>query len=183
MLVVKTGNHMVWEIGMERKLVSVLIPCYNEIENVGAISDAIIEQFEKKLPKYDYEIVFIDNYSTDGTREKLSQICAYNKNIKAIFNAKNFGQNNSPYYGLCQTTGDCTIAMACDFQDPVELIPRFIEEWEKGYKIVSGIKIGSDESKVLYFLRSCYYKLIRKMSSVEQIAHFTGYGLYDRSFI
>lgn len=165
-----------------KKKISVLIPCFNEVENVAAISEAIIEQFEN-LPKYDYEIIFIDNYSTDGTREELSKLCAKNKNIKAIFNAKNFGQNNSPYYGMCQTTGDCTITMSCDFQDPVELLPVFIKEWENGYKVVSGIKTSSEESIFLYFLRSCYYNLIRKMSSVEQIAHFTGFGLYDKSFI
>ena len=166
-----------------KKLISVLIPCYNEVENVQPISQAIIHEFETKLPQYDYEIVFIDNYSTDGTREKLEEICAENKKIKAIFNAKNFGQFNSPYYGMCQTHGDCTITMCCDFQDPVDLIPRFVAEWEKGYKIVSAIKTQSEENMVVRFLRSCYYRAIRKMSAVEQIEHFTGTGLYDKSFI
>lgn len=135
------------------------------------------------LPEYDYELVFIDNYSTDGTRQKLEQICSRNEKIKAIFNAKNFGQFNSPFYGICQTTGDCTISMCCDFQDPVNLIPRLVHEWEKGYKIVAAIKTQSEENKILRFLRSCYYKIIKKMSSVEQIEHFTGTGLYDKSFI
>ena len=103
--------------------------------------------------------------------------------IKAIFNAKNFGQFNSPYHGMCQTSGDCTITMCCDFQDPVEMIPRFIEEWEKGAKIVCAIKTTSKENKIMRFLRTCYYKTIKKMSDVEQIEHFTGFGLYDKSFI
>lgn len=166
-----------------KKLISVLIPCYNEVENVQPISEAIINEFVTKLPQYDYEIVFIDNFSTDGTRKKIEQICKINPKIKAIFNAKNFGQFNSPYYGMCQTHGDCTIAMCCDFQDPVELIPRFVAEWEKGYKIVSAIKTQSEENKIVRFLRTCYYKAIKKMSSVEQIEHFTGTGLYDKSFI
>ena len=166
-----------------KKLISVLIPCYNEVENVGPISEAVIKEFEAKLPQYDYEIVFIDNFSTDGTREKIEFLCNENKKIKAIFNAKNFGQFNSPYHGMCQTTGDCTIAMCCDFQDPVDLIPRFVAEWEKGYKIVSAIKTQSEENKIVRFLRTCYYKTIKKMSSVEQIEHFTGTGLYDKSFI
>lgn len=165
------------------KKISVMIPCYNELENVGPMSEAVVEQFEKNLPEYDYELVFIDNCSTDGTRDKLEEICAKNKNIKAIFNAKNFGQFNSPFYGMCQTTGDATITMCCDFQDPVDLIPQFVREWEKGYKIVSAIKTSSEESGIMYFLRSCYYKMIRKMSDVEQIEHFTGTGLYDKSFI
>lgn len=165
------------------KKISVLIPCFNEIENVEPISEAVVEQFTKNLPEYDYELVFIDNYSTDGTREVLEDICYKNKKIKAIFNAKNFGQFNSPFYGMLQTTGDCTITMCCDFQDPVELIPQFVREWEKGYKIVSAIKTSSEENGIIYFLRSCYYKLIKKMSDVEQIEHFTGTGLYDKSFI
>jgi glycosyltransferase involved in cell wall biosynthesis len=165
------------------KKISVLIPCYNEVENVIPISTAIINEFKTKLPAYGYEIVFIDNFSTDGTRDNLEKLCAENKKIKVIFNAKNFGQFNSPYYGMCQTTGDCTITMCCDFQDPVSLIPRFVAEWEKGYKIVSAIKTNSEENRFVRFLRSCYYKLIRKMSSVEQIEHFTGTGLYDKSFI
>lgn len=165
------------------KKISVMIPCYNELENVVPMSEAVVEQFEKNLPEYDYELVFIDNCSTDGTKDKLEAICAKNKNIKAIFNAKNFGQFNSPFYGMCQTTGDATITMCCDFQDPVDLIPQFVREWEKGYKIVSAIKTSSEESGIMYFLRSCYYKMIRKMSDVEQIEHFTGTGLYDKSFI
>lgn len=165
------------------KKISILIPCYNETENVIPISEAVIKEITEKLPQYDYEIVFIDNFSTDGTREKIESLCADNKKIKAIFNAKNFGQFNSPYWGMCQTTGDCTIAMCADFQDPVDLIPRFVAEWEKGYKIVSAIKTQSEENKVMRFLRTCYYKAIRKMSSVEQIEHFTGTGLYDKSFI
>lgn len=165
------------------KKISVLIPCYNEEENVVPISEAIIEQFEKYLPQYDYEIVFIDNDSKDNTRALLTGLCANNRKIKAIFNAKNFGQFNSPYYGILQTTGDCTISMCCDFQDPVDLIPRLVHEWEQGYKIVCPIKTTSKENPIMRLLRSIYYKLIKKMSDVEQIEHFTGTGLYDREFV
>lgn len=164
------------------KKVSLLIPTYNEIENVEPLSGAIIAEFDK-LPQYDYEIIFIDNHSKDGTREKLRELCGTNKKIKAILNAKNFGQNNSPYYGLQQTTGDCAIMMCADFQDPVEMIPKLLAEWEKGYKIVSAIKTSSRENKLVRFFRTCYYKLIKKFSEVEQIEHFTGFGLYDKSFI
>ena len=165
------------------KMISVMIPCFNEVDNVIPISKAVIEQLELFKDRYDYELVFIDNFSTDGTRKKLEKLCSENKKIKAIFNAKNFGQFNSPFHGMCQVNGDCVITMCCDFQDPVDLIPRFIAEWEKGYKIVAAIKTTSEENKFIRFLRTCYYKLIKKMSSVEQIEHFTGTGLYDRSFI
>lgn len=165
------------------KKISVVIPCYNEEENVVPMSEAIISLFETELTQYDYELLFIDNNSEDNTRPLLREICAKNFRIKAIFNAKNFGQFNSPYHGMCQTTGDCTIGMCCDFQDPVELIPQFVQEWERGYKIVCGIKKTSKEDKTMRFLRTCYYKVIRKMSDVDQIEHFTGFGLYDKSFI
>ena len=164
------------------KKVSIMIPCYNEEENVVPISQAIVAQMEQ-LPQYDYEILFIDNCSQDNTRTLLRGICAENPKIRAIFNSKNFGQFNSPYHGLCQTTGDCTIGMCCDFQDPVEMIPKLLEEWENGYKIVCAVKTSSKESKIMYFLRSIYYRMIKKLSSVEQIEHFTGFGLYDASFI
>ena len=165
------------------KKISVLIPCYNEAENIIPISEAVTSILSEKLSSYDYELVFIDNDSKDNTRNKIRAVCARNKRIKAIFNAKNFGQFNSPYHGMLQTSGDCVICMCCDFQDPVELIPEFVAAWEDGYKIVCGIKTTSKENRIMRFLRTCYYKLIRKMSDVEQIEHFTGFGLYDRSFI
>ena len=165
------------------KKISVLIPCYNEAENAGPISKAVTDILERELPQYDYELVFIDNDSTDGTRDILRGLCASNPRIKAILNARNFGQFNSPYYGMLQVTGDCVIEMVADFQDPVEMIPKYVREWEKGYKIVIGIKTSSKENKVMYWLRSCYYKTIKKLSDVEQIEHFTGSGLYDREFI
>lgn len=165
------------------KKVSILIPCYNEEENVGPMSEAIVNLFSNELTQYDYELIFIDNNSSDKTRDILRMICRNNKKIKAILNAKNFGQFNSPYYGMLQTTGDCTIEMVCDFQDPIELIPQYLEAWEEGYKIVIGIKTSSKENPIMYRLRSLYYKIIRKFSDVEQIEHFTGSGLYDKSFI
>lgn len=165
------------------KKISIMIPCYNEVENVEPISEAVIDIMTRRLSNYDYELLFIDNCSTDGTRDKLEKICQNNKKIKAIFNVTNFGQFNSPFYGMCQTTGDCTISMCCDFQDPVELIPQFVEEWENGHKIVSAIKTSSKENPIVYFLRSMYYKIIKSMSSTQMIEHFTGFGLYDKSFI
>ena len=165
------------------KKISVMIPCYNEVENVGPMSEAVVNILTQELAAYDYELLFIDNCSQDGTREKLEEICAGNRKIKAIFNVTNFGQFNSPFYGMCQTTGDCTISMCCDFQDPVDMLPKFVEEWENGYKIVSAIKTTSKENGFIYFLRSMYYKMIKNMSTVKMIEHFTGFGLYDKTFV
>lgn len=168
---------------MDRKKISVLVPCFNEEENVIPLAQELMKMFKERLSDYDYEIVFIDNDSEDTTRARLEALCAKFSQIKAIFNAKNFGQFNSPVYGMMQTTGDCVIPVCADFQDPIDMLPKFVAEWEKGYKIVCAIKTSSKENKVMRFLRTCYYKLVKKMSKVEQIEHFTGFGLYDRSFI
>lgn len=165
------------------KKISICIPCFNEEENVVPISQALVKMFESQLIQYNYEILFIDNNSDDNTKKLLRNICKKNKKIKAIFNAKNFGQFRSPYYGLLQTEGDCTILLCCDFQDPLEEIPNMIKEWEVGYKVIVMQKVASEENKIMRFLRSCYYKAIHKFAEIEQIEHFTGFGLYDASFI
>ena len=131
------------------KTISIAIPCYNEEENVEALAGALREMFREQLPRYQYELLFIDNDSQDGTRAAIRRLCREDRNIKGIFNAKNFGQFNSPYYAMLQTSGDCTVLMAADFQDPVEMVPRFVKEWENGYKIVIGIKESSRVNKVM----------------------------------
>ena len=167
----------------EKKRISVMIPCYNEEENARPIYTAVKDQLTQNCPSYDYEILFIDNKSQDQTRKILREICAEDSNVKAIFNVKNFGQFNSPYYALLQTSGDCTITMCADFQDPPELIPQFVAAWEEGYKIVIGRKTKSRENPLLFWARGVYYKMLRKMSSTEIIEQFTGFGLYDKSFV
>lgn len=165
------------------KTISILIPTYNEAGNIKLLIEEIKNEFKTNLPMYLYEIIVIDNFSTDNTRNILIESCNQDKNIKAIFNTRNFGQLNSPYYGLMQTKGDCTILICADFQDPITMIHEFVIEWEQGYKIVIGTKSSSLENRFLFFLRGIYYSLLKKMSEVDQIEHFTGFGLYDKSFI
>lgn len=166
-----------------KKKISVVIPTYNEEGNVKPLAQAIVDVMEKELPEYNYEIIFIDNHSKDKTKMYLRQMCKENKHIKAIFNARNFGQLRSPVYGLKQAYGDCVIRMCADFQDPVDMIVKFVREWEQGWKIVVGIKKSSKEKKFMYFVRTCYYKLIRKITDIDHIEHFTGFGLYDKDFV
>lgn len=164
-------------------LINVVVPTYNEEENVEPLSRAIRQVITEKLPEYDYEIIFIDNYSTDSTRSRIEKLCKSDRRIKAIFNARNFGQIRSPFYGLIHSRGDCNIIMCADFQDPPDMIYDFVKAWEQGYKIVIGIKSKSRENPLMYWARSCYYRLIKKIAEVEQIEQFTGFGLYDRDFI
>lgn len=165
------------------KTISVLIPTYNEEQNIGILLKELVDYFNKELPNYLYELMVIDNHSLDHTKEVVKNMAIENSNIKAIFNAKNFGGLNSPYYGMMQTSGDCTILMCADFQDPISMIKQFVSEWENGYKIVIGRKTKSKENRFVYLLRTCYYKLIKNISNTEQIEHFTGFGLYDKQFI
>lgn len=165
------------------KKISIVVPCYNEEENVVPMGTELSNVMNRYAQKYEYEIIFIDNCSQDNTRPLLLEMCNRSKKIKAIFNAKNFGPMNSPYYGLCQATGDCAILFCCDFQDPLDMIPKMIFEWEQGYSIVCCRKTSSRENPIMRLFRTIYYKIIKKMSEVEQIEHFTGFGLYDRSFL
>ena len=122
-----------------------------------------------------HEILFIDNKSQDKTRDIIRGICAEDKKVRAIFNTKNFGQFNSPYYGLIHTSGDCTIPLCADFQDPVEMIPRLVKEWENGYKIVIAKKTSSKENGLMYFHARVLYerrKIKSKMMHVEMIEQF-----------
>ncbi|MBE7090436.1 MAG: glycosyltransferase family 2 protein [Clostridiales bacterium] len=167
-----------------KKTINVLIACYNEEENVVPLTEALTKIFNEQLSAYDYHITFIDNCSEDNTRPLLRELCEKDKHVRAIFNVRNFGHIRSPFHGMQQSLdGDCTILMCADFQDPPELLPRLVELWEEGYLVVYGKKTRSKESKLMYALRSMYYKEMKKASDVEQISQFTGFGLYDKSFV
>lgn len=165
------------------KTVSIVVACYNEEGNIKALTQSIDKIFETDLREYNYEVVIMDNDSTDKTRDFIREICHANKHVKAIFNAKNFGSVRSSAYGLLQATGDCVVKMCADFQDPPELLIDFVREWENGYKMVLAIKESSEENKVMYKIRKLYYRIINKITDIEHIDNFVGYGLYDRKFI
>lgn len=165
------------------KTVSVVIPTYNEEDNILLIVTRIKSLFQSKLKEYNYEILFIDNNSEDNTRKIIQELAEKDTHIKAIFNAKNFGFSRSTYYGLSQAEGDCAVLVFADMQDPPELMVEFLEKWEQGYKIAIGVKNRSKENKIMYFIRQSYYRFIKKIGDIEHIEQFTGFGLYDASFI
>lgn len=171
------------EESLSKKKLTVVIPCFNEVENVISLVDEVRKVTNEKLPNYITEILFIDNDSTDGTRDEIRKICAQDKGVKAIFNARNFGHIRSPYYALTQADGDIVMLMCADFQDPPELIPEFVKKWEEGYRIVVGTKAKSKTNPFIHLIRRLYYKIIKSASDVRQIENFTGFGLYDQSFI
>ncbi len=167
-----------------KKTVSVVVACYNEEGNVLALYDAVRAVFETDLADYNYQILFMDNDSTDNTRPLLKELCEKDPtHVAAIFNVHNFGSIRSSVYGLLQATGDCVVKMCADLQDPPEMLVDFVRAWEAGHKIVLAIKKGSKENPIMYGIRKMYYSIIRKITDIEHIDNFVGYGLYDREFI
>jgi len=164
------------------KKISILTPCYNEQENVVPLYETIAG-IMADVDGVDYEHIYIDNASTDGTTAKLRELAARDKRVKVILNARNFGHIRSPYYGLLQADGDAVIYMASDFQDPPDLIPKLIDGWRRGAKAVLAIKDSSDESGLFFMLRRFYYRLVERLADVRTYQNFTGFGLYDRAVV
>jgi glycosyltransferase involved in cell wall biosynthesis len=163
-------------------LITILTPCYNEEENVENTYHKVKELFAS-LGKYRYEHLFIDNASTDRTVEILRRIAAADKNVKVIVNSRNFGHVRSPFHAILQARGDAVIPVVADMQDPLSLIPVFLEQWEKGAKIVMGVKVRSKERALTFLLRRAYYRLVNRLADIELVENFYGFGLYDRVVI
>ncbi len=161
------------------KLISIVSPCYNEEGNVVALTDRVRALFAE-MPQYRYEHIIIDNHSSDGTVDELRAIAAVDKNVKVIVNARNFGHIRSPQHALMQAEGDAVVVLLSDLQDPPELIKDFLREWEAGWPIVVAIKTTSEESGLMYRIRTAYYSTVAKLTDVKVFEHFTGFGLYDR---
>lgn len=163
------------------KFISIVTPCYNEQENVMELHQRI-EAVMLKFP-YDYEHIYIDNCSTDGTIVTLREIAAKDRRVKLILNSRNFGHIRSPYYGLLQAKGDACIVIASDLQDPPEMIETFLTKWEEGSNTVLAVKPQSHEPFHKFLVRRTYYKVVSKISDVPLINNATGSGLFDRKVI
>lgn len=165
------------------KTVTIVIPTYNEEDNIDLIYRRVTDIFHEKIQNYNYKILFIDNCSKDSSREKIRKLAKEDECVQYIFNIKNFGFSRSTFYGLSQAKGDCAVLLFADMQDPPEMIEEFIKEWEAGNKVVAGIKNKSKENPIMYFIRKCYYKFVNKITDIQHIEQFTGFGLYDKSMI
>jgi glycosyltransferase involved in cell wall biosynthesis len=164
------------------KSISIITPCYNEAENVEELYRRV-RAVIASLGKYRYEHIFIDNASSDATVAVLKRIAAADRNVKIIVNARNFGHIRSPHHALRQTTGDCVISIVSDLQDPPEMIADMVREWENGYSMVLAIKRSSGEGRAMFWIRQCYYRLVKRLSSTETFENFTGFGLYGRRVV
>jgi len=164
------------------KTISIVTPCYNEQENVEELYRQVRDVMAV-VAKYPYEHIFIDNSSLDETVPILRRLAAADSNVKVIINARNFGHIRSPMHALLQARGDAVLLIVADLQDPTNLIPTFIAEWEAGNYMVLGIKRTSEENSLMFFLRKQYYRVAERLSNIESFQNFTGFGLYDRKVI
>jgi len=164
-------------------LLSVVTGCYNERDNVVELYQRVCRVFAQSLPDIDFEMIFIDNASTDDTVDLLRDLAHRDRRVKVIVNNRNFGAVRSGYHGLLQARGDAVIGMASDLQDPPEMIPQFVAKWRAGYKIVLAQKMTSEESPAFFLVRKTYYSVVSRLSDIELVANATGFGLYDRRVI
>jgi len=161
--------------------VCVVTPCYNEQDNVRELYQRIRAQFAGSPHTYSH--LFVDNASVDGTVERVKAIIAEDDNVQLIVNSRNFGHIRSPFHGILQASGDAIIVMASDLQDPPEMIPRLIDAWEKGFRVVKAVRSSTEETLAMATVRSLFYWTIRRISDLELTKNYTGTGLYDRRVI
>ncbi len=164
------------------KKISVVTPCYNEELNVAEVYQRVKAVFEP-LTQYCYEHIFINNASRDNTLGVLRLLASQDKRVKVIANSRNFGHLRSPMHAMFQATGDAVILLFADLQDPPELLGQMVQQWENGTPVVIAIKETSDESGLMFWLRTKYYRLVNRLGELETYENFTGFGLYDRRVI
>ena len=165
-----------------RPLLSIVFGCFNEAENIPELYERTTRAISG-LTRYRFELIFIDNASTDDTVAKIKGLCASDRRVKLIVNARNFGHIRSPMHAVFQAEGAAVIGLASDLEDPPELIPQFVSKWEEGYRIVVGVKAKSADSLPMRLVRSGYYWLVESVASTRMIRDMTGFGLYDRSVV
>jgi glycosyltransferase involved in cell wall biosynthesis len=162
--------------------ISAMVPCLNEAENVARLVEAILTQFRQALVS-SWEIVFIDNGSTDGTVDIIKRLCAEDGRIRLIVNNRNFGQIRSPVHAIYQTRGAAVIGISADFQDPPELIGEMIAKWRAGTRIVLAVRRSEDMSGLMRVSRAMFYGFMARFADYPVIPGATGFGLFDREVI
>lgn len=165
-----------------QKIISIITPCFNEEENVREVYQQVKDVFAQ-IPAYRYEHIFIDNASTDKTVLILREIAKNDFNVKVIINSRNFGATNSPYHALLQSQGDATIVVMADLQDPPPMIKDLIKKWEEGYMLVLAVKEKSEESSIMFSIRRLYYNIYNKVSNIQIVTNYCGFGLYDKAIL
>lgn len=171
------------EADMEKPDLSIIAPMYNEEEVLGIF----FEEIKKVLDKIDgleYEIICVNDGSSDKTLDKLRFFAEQDKRIKAISFSRNFGKEKAMYAGLEHCSGKAAIVIDVDLQDPVELIEIFIQKWKEGYETVYGVRINrKTDTFFKRFTANLFYKAFNKMSQVPVYKNGGDFRLIDRKVI
>ncbi len=161
-------------------LVSIVVPVYNEQDNVAPLAQAISES----LPDQAYELLFVDDGSIDKTAERIAELAQTDQRVCCISLSRNFGHQNAISAGLGFVRGDVAITMDGDMQHPPSLLPQFIAQWQNGYNVVQGQRI--DTKKVGFFKRvfsRLYYRLFSSLCDIQLTPGSADYRLLDRSIL
>ena len=167
---------------IKHKLISVVIPCYNEEDNVAGVY-AALEKTRRSVHGYRFEYMFVDNGSVDTTRDEIRKIVHKTPRVKGIFLSRNFGPEASTQAGFDYARGDALIWYAGDMQEPAELIPSFIKKWENGFDSVMGVYTKTKDTWLMTFLRRSFYRTMKTISNIDIPVNSIGYGLYSRKVV
>ena len=163
-----------------KKLVSIVIPVFNEQDNIQPLHDALVPVLAGLEDRYDFEILFTDNHSTDQTFPILRGLAAKDRRVRALRFSRNFGFQRSILTGYIHARGDAAIQMDCDLQDPPTLILAFLEKWEQGYQVVYGERASRKESWRTSTARKLFYRLIDLLSEEPLPLDAGDFRLIDR---
>jgi len=164
-----------------QKKISIVTPTFNEKDNIKNLVDSVSSQMQKF--NYDYEHIIIDNCSTDKTQDVIKNITIKNKKVKAIFNTRNFGAIRSSHHAILQSTGDATILISSDLQEPVEIITDYIKYWEDGFDVVMGQRNSSASSFFLDKVKSIFYKFLNSVSEIKLIERSGSTALISKKIV
>jgi dolichol-phosphate mannosyltransferase len=165
------------------KTISIIVPAYNEEKNVPLIAAQIVKTFAS-LPQYAYELIFVNDGSTDGTQVAIDTLAANNPSIKTIEFSRNFGKEATTSAGYHYAIGDAVMSVDADLQHPPELIPLFIKRWEEGIDVVIGLRTKSrGQSFIKAICSALFYKIINKISDTPIEPRATDFRLIDRVVI
>jgi len=162
-----------------KKTISFGIPCFNEELNVVPAYREL-KRVIAGANKYSFEFIFVDNGSTDNTREEIKKIAVKDKRVIGVFLSRNFGPEASQQAALDHTNGDAFIMYEGDMQDPPDLILKFIKKWEEGYKVVVGVRNKIDDNPFMILVRKAYYKIFKAISNIDVPVNAGSFGLIDR---
>jgi len=167
---------------MSKKIISFVIPCFNEEENVKYVYEAL-KAIASKLKNYECEFVYVDNGSLDNTRGEIKKLTRKDSNVIGVFLSRNFGPESSVHAGLDHINGDAAIIYESDLQDPPELVLKFVKKWEEGYDVVLGVRTKIEDNFAMTFFRTSFYKILKAVSDIEIPVNSGSYSLMTRRVV